>query len=67
VDRCGSNATNKYEAAPSYKVWVAYNYKVEVGGKPVTYVTVKVPVMAAIQITSAPNYWLLRSLANTSQ
>jgi len=52
---------------PFIKVWGASNYQVEVGGKPVTYVTVRVPVMAAIQIMSAPYYWLLSSLANTSQ
>ena len=45
----------------------ASNYEVEVGGKPVTYVIVRVPVMAAIQVMSAPNYWLLSSLAYTSQ
>jgi len=67
ADRSGSNVTNKYKAAPIYQGVGAFNYQVEVGGKPFTCVTVRVPVMAAIQIMSAPNYWLLSSLANTSQ
>jgi len=52
---------------PIIKVWGPLITKLRWGGKPATYVTVRVPVMAAIQITSAPNYWLLSSLANTSQ
>ena len=53
ADRSGGNITNKCKAAPNYQ--------------PVTHVTVRVPVMAAVQIMSAPDYWLPSSLANTSQ
>jgi hypothetical protein len=67
ADRSGGNATNKYKAAPIYQGVGASNHQVEVEGKPITYVTVRVPVMAAIQIMSAPNYWLLSSLATISQ
>ena len=67
MDRSGGTATNKYKAASIYQGVGASNYQVEVGSKPVTYVTVRVPVMAAIQIMPAPDYWLPSPLANTSQ